>query len=355
MSHELYELKVQTINRETDECVSVEFAIPPDLTNLFQYQQGQYLNLEKEIDGQLLRRSYSLCSAPYENKWRIAVKEVHHGVFSCFINQKLKPGDTFMVQAPGGRFFTRLQESQSKQYVFFVAGSGITPVLSIIKQILHEEPRSRIMLFYGNQRTEQIIFLEELLALKNLYIDRLALHFLLSREEMEEELFHGRLNSEKLKRFAQVLFQPKEVDEFFMCGPETMILELRESLQQLGVDPHKIHMELFGVQIQKPKPVFEHASGSENCQVRMTLDGRTFEFILPYNSDNLLDAALKQGANLPYACKGGVCCTCKTKLIQGEVDMMVNYGLEEDEIKNGYILSCQAFPKTEKLEVNFDV
>jgi len=354
MSHELYELKVQNISRETDDCVSVEFAIPDSLQDLFQYTQGQYISLETEIKGQLLRRSYSLCSAPYEKKWSIAVKEVHNGAFSCYINQQLKIGDTLLVQTPGGRFFTKLQADQSKRYVFFAAGSGITPVIGIIKQILFVEPQSTVLLFYGNQRTEQIIFLEELLALKNRFMNRLALHFLLSREETEEELFHGRINAEKLKRFAERIFNVETIDEFFMCGPETMILELRESLQQMGVDPHHIHMELFGVQIQKPKPHFDHTAESENCLVRMTLDGRTFEFNLPYNTDNLLDAALKQGANLPYACKGGVCCTCKTKLVKGDVEMMVNYGLEADEIENGYILSCQSFPKSAKIEVNFD-
>lgn len=354
MSHELYELKVQNITRQTEDCVSVEFAIPDSLQEIFQYTQGQYISLEKELNGQLLRRSYSLCSAPFEKKWCIAVKEVHNGIFSCFVNQQLKIGDSLSVQVPGGRFFTKLEPGQSKRYVFFAAGSGITPVLGIIKQILHVEPESSVILFYGSQRTEQIIFLEELLALKNLNINRLAIHFLLSREETEEELFHGRINGEKLNRFTQSIFKIEDIDEFFMCGPETMILELREQLQRMGVDPHHIHMELFGVQIQKPKPHFDHAAGTKNCLVRMTLDGRTFEFNLPFNTDNLLDAALKQGANLPYACKGGVCCTCKTKLLKGDVEMMVNYGLEADEIEQGYILSCQSFPKSSKIEVNFD-
>ncbi|MBK8296984.1 MAG: hypothetical protein IPK91_06855 [Saprospiraceae bacterium] len=188
MSHELYELKVQNISRETDDCVSVEFAVPDSLQDIFQYSQGQYISLEKELNGQLLRRSYSLCSAPFEKKWRIAVKEVHNGVFSCFVNQQLKIGDILSVQVPAGRFFTKLNPEQSKRYVF-AAGSGITPILGIIKQILKVEPESSVLLFYGSQRTEQIIFLEELLALKNLNKERLALHFYFLEKKQKKNYF----------------------------------------------------------------------------------------------------------------------------------------------------------------------
>ncbi|HEX5624985.1 MAG TPA: 2Fe-2S iron-sulfur cluster-binding protein, partial [Saprospiraceae bacterium] len=224
-----------------------------------------------------------------------------------------------------------------------------------VKEILHAEPDSSIQLFYGNQRSDQIIFLEELMALKNIYTNRLALHFLLSREEMEEPLFNGRINRDKIIHFSKTLFQVNEVDEFFMCGPETMLLELRDTLLELGADERHIHLELFGVQVQKPKPVVATREGHEICQVKMTLDGRTFQYPLAFNSESLLDSALRQGAHLPFACKGGVCCTCKTKLLSGTVEMAVNYGLEPDKIKNGYILSCQAYPTSEEVEVNFDL
>lgn len=357
MIHDLYELQVKAITRETDDCVSVTLDVPQELKEVFKYQQGQYLTFEKKFDGNAepIRRSYSLCSAPNENIWKVAVKEVHNGVFSNYVNKELKVGDKLMVLPPDGRFLTKLDSTHKKQYVFFAAGSGITPVISILKEILAVEKQSDILLFYGSQKTDQIIFLEELMALKNLHPAQLSLHFLLTREEMEEPMFNGRITKSKLLSFARYLFNVDEVDEYFMCGPETMLLELRSALIELGVDAKKIHLELFGVQIQKPKPQIELKAGHEICKVKMTLDGRTFEYPLHFNTDSILDSALKQGAHLPFACKGGVCCTCKTKLISGQVQMAVNYGLEPEEIKNGYILSCQSFPTSEQVEVNFDV
>lgn len=356
MQHQSFDLRVKEVVRESPDCVSVTFDVPENLSEKFSYRQGQYLTLEKLFENiaEPIRRSYSLCSAPYEKKWKVAVKEVHNGVFSNYINRDLRAGEVLKVLPPDGRFFTSLNAGHKKLYVCFASGSGITPVVSIIKQILYEEPASRIILFYGNQKTEQIIFLEELMALKNLYTGRLSVHFILSREEMEEPLFNGRIDKSKLLAFAKYIFNCNEVDEFFMCGPETMLVELRETLISLGVDTRKIHLELFGVQVQKPVPKIAYEEGHEYCKVKMTLDGRTFEYALKFNTESLLDSALKQGAHLPFACKGGVCCTCKTKLISGNVQMAVNYGLEPEEIKNGYILSCQSYPTTENLEVNFD-
>ncbi len=357
MIHKVYNLKVKEICRETEDCVTVTLDVPESCKEAFHYQQGQYLTLEKKIEGvdEPVRRSYSLCSAPSEHQWKVAVKEVHNGVFSNYINKQLKAGDELGVLPPEGRFFTKLDPLHQKEYVFFAAGSGITPVISIIKEILIVESKSKVILFYGNQRSDQIIFLEELMALKNLHPAQLSLHFILSREEMEEPLFNGRINKSKLLSFAKYIFNVNEVDEFFMCGPETMLLELREALIELGVDARKIHLELFGVQVQKPIPKIEYQAGHESCLVKMTLDGRTFEYPLKFNTESLLDSALKHGAHLPFACKGGVCCTCKTKLVAGNVQMAVNYGLEPDEIANGYILSCQSFPTSEFVEVNFDL
>ncbi len=356
MTHDLYDLKINEINRETEDCVTVTVEVPPALQEVFKFQQGQYLTFEKKLEGltEPVRRSYSLCSAPSENKWRVAVKEVHNGIFSNYINKELKIGDVLSVLPPDGRFFTKMDPSHQKQYVLFAAGSGITPIISIIKEILFVEPKSSIILFYGNQRSDQVIFLEELMALKNIHTAQLSLHFLLSREEMEEPLFNGRIDKTKLLSFAIHFFKLNEVDEFFMCGPETMLIELRETLIESGVDTKKIHLELFGVQVQKPIPKIEYKAGHEICRVKVTLDGRSFEYPLKFNTETILDSALKQGAHLPFACKGGVCCTCKTKLISGNVQMAVNYGLEKDEIANGYILSCQSYPTSEYVEVNFD-
>ncbi len=357
MTHELYDLRVKDIKRETPDCVSVTIEVPEELRTIFQFYQGQYLSFEKVLDSdkEPVRRSYSLCSAPSEGIWKVAVKEVHNGIFSTYINRNLKIADTIKVLPPSGRFFTQLDPGQKKQYVFFAAGSGITPVISIIKEILTIEIQSTILLFYGNQRIDQVIFLEDLMAIKNQFPERVSLHFIFSREEMEEPLFNGRINNEKLFSFAKIFFNPLEVDEFFMCGPETMLIELREGLLKLGVNVKQIHLELFGVQVQKPIPKVHYEEGHEICQIKLTLDGRTIEYPLRFNTQSILDSALKQGAHLPFACKGGVCCTCKTKLISGKVEMAVNYGLEPDEIENGYILSCQAYPTSESVEVNFDL
>lgn len=354
MSHEFHELSVSSITQETKDCVSITLECTDGHPDFLNFTQGQHLTLIHPTLGEDLKRSYSICSAPWEKKLRIACKKVHNGVFSTFLNDELVVGQHIKSQIPDGRFYTKLDSSNKKQYVFFSAGSGITPVISIIKQILFEEPLSTVILFYGNQKTEQIIFLEELMGLKNTYPDRLSLHFILSKEELEESLYNGRINKEKLLEFCLFFFKPIEVDEYFMCGPETMVLELREALIELKVDPKKIHLELFGIEIIREAPKSSHHKPGETCHVRITLDGRTFEYPLAYNTVSILDSALQQGARLPFACKGGVCCTCKAKLLSGEVDMLVNYGLEPDELENGYILSCQSFPKTEIIELSFD-
>ncbi len=354
MVHESYSLRVKEINRETADCVSILFDIPNELKSKYSFHQGQHLTLLHPTEGEQVKRSYSICSAPYEQEVRIASKRMHGGIFSTYLNETLKVGDFVQVQIPEGRFYTDLKKDQKNLYVFFASGSGITPILSNIKHILHEEAESSILLFYGNRHTDSIIFLEALMGLKNLYPERLSLHFLLSREELEEPILNGRLQVEKLNQFAKVFFKVEEVSAFFLCGPETMLLDLREGLLRLGVPQERIHMELFGVQIQKSAPVSMQHDTGDSSRIRITLDGRKFEYQLPYNSQSILDSAMSQGARLPYACKGGVCCTCKAKLLSGEVNMLVNYGLEPDEIKNGYVLSCQSYPKTAVVELSFD-
>ncbi|MBK8954866.1 MAG: 2Fe-2S iron-sulfur cluster binding domain-containing protein [Saprospiraceae bacterium] len=353
MQHKIFSLRVSSVKPETTDAVTIDFEVPDQLKNEFKYHSGQHITLIHPTLGESVKRSYSMCSAPYENKLQIASRRVTHGLFSNFLNDELKVGDEIQVEVPDGRFFIPLDPSHENMFVFFASGSGITPILSHIKEILHTETKSRIQLFYGNRHTDSIMFLEELMALKNIYPERLSLHFLLSREELEEELFHGRISAEKLDRFVKQFFNPEEVDAFFMCGPESMLLELREKLLNLGVPGSKIHLELFGVQIPKPAPKVV-VDGDSSSLVRVTLDGRTFEYSLPFNTESILDSALQQGAKLPFACKGGVCCTCKAKLLKGEVEMVTNYGLEPEEVKNSYILTCQSYPKTPKVELSFD-
>jgi ring-1,2-phenylacetyl-CoA epoxidase subunit PaaE len=245
-----------------------------------------------------------------------------------------------------------LDPQNAKQYLLFAAGSGITPVMSIIKSILCIEPQSHVSLLYGNQSTEDTIFLEELLALKNKYLQQFQIHFILSREDMEEPLFCGRIGKEKLDAFNTRLFDIDEIDEFMICGPEEMNLEIRESLLAKGIPAKKIHMELFGISIARHRTILSGNPGQSH--VKVTADGRSFEFELGYSGISLLDAALKYSKALPFACKGGVCCTCKAKLVKGQVEMDVNYGLEPDEVANGYILTCQSHPRTPEVIIDYD-
>ncbi len=349
-----YPLIVKDIRRETADCVSVAMEIPDALREVFAFHQGQYLTFKTVMDGEEVRRSYSICSCPADDEWRVAVKEVPDGRFSTYVNRQLKKGAVLEVAPPNGRFFTELSPTQAKTYTLFAAGSGITPILSIASSILRMEPLSRVQLFYGNQQSDSIIFLERLEALKNLYLPRFSIHYLLSREQQEEPLLNGRLDREKLETFVGKLFFPEKVDEAFICGPEPMILDLREGLAALGMDPRHIHVELFGVQLARPKPRVEVEHVGKTCAVTIKVDGKTSQFSLPFGTQSILDAALAKGAPLPYACKGGVCCTCKAKLLEGKVGMAVNYGLEPEELERGFVLSCQSYPESDRVSIDFD-
>lgn len=352
-------LKIIDIRRETADTVSIAFSIPDSLTQDYQFLPGQYLTFKREIDGEEVRRSYSICSSE-EETLRVAVKKVPKGRFSTFANEVLQPGDELEVMTPMGRFTTPIDAQHQKQYVAFCAGSGITPILSILKTVLQKEPRSQFTLFYGNKNFDSIIFREEIEALKNKYLGRLSVHHVLSRERLGSPLFTGRIDVEKCNAFAKTFFDPKEVDAFFLCGPETMIRSVTESLVNLGADSKRVHFELFtspagnlgGKKIATATAV-EVVDGYQS-KVTVVLDGDAFDFSLDYGGDNVLDAALKQGADLPFACKGGVCCTCRARLLEGEVKMDVNYALEEEEVKAGFILTCQSHPRSERIVVDFD-
>ncbi len=352
-------LKVKDIRKETPDCVSVAFDVPETLADSYSYIPGQYLTLKAQINGEEVRRSYSICTDPEEGL-RVAIKKVPDGRFSTFANELLQEGEEVDVMTPMGNFHTPISADNEKNYVAFAAGSGITPIMSIMKAILKREPKSTFMLFFGNRQTESIIFKEEIEALKNKYLGRLSVHHVLSRMFSGNELFDGRIDEEKCRRFSQIFFDPSEVDAFFLCGPEQMIFDVTETLKQLEVDPEKIHFELFTspagklgqTKTDSPKKDFDPASESH---VTINLDGSAFKITLPYGGPAILDAALKYGADLPYACKGGVCCTCRAKLVEGEVDMDVNYALEPEEVEAGFILTCQAHPRTPEVKVDFDV
>ncbi len=358
MSVHFEKIRIKQIRRETPDCVSIVFDIPQELQEKFFYRHGQHLTMRTFINGEEIRRSYSLCSSPLENEWRIAVKKAEAGLFSTYANQVLKTGDLLEVMPPLGHFYTEINPAYKKSYVAFVAGSGITPVISVIKTILATEPNSSFTLVYGNRNRSSIIFREQLEALKNKYINRFSLIHVLSREMTDAPINHGRIDAAKCALLFEKMIDIK-ADEFFICGPEEMIFTVKDFLQKQDVEEKKIHFELFttpGIN-QKVKTKTKKHEQTEKAKSHVTakLDGIIFGFDVDYDGDAILDAALKQGADLPYSCKGGMCCTCKARLLEGEVEMDVHYGLEAEEIQEGFILACQSHPKTKKVVIDFDI
>ncbi|MFQ5446865.1 MAG: 1,2-phenylacetyl-CoA epoxidase subunit PaaE [Saprospiraceae bacterium] len=350
-------LKIRDIRRETGDCVSIGFEVPAELKNEYAFSPGQHLTLRTRLNGEEIRRSYSICTSPADDDLRVAVKKVEGGRFSTFANEKLQQGQVLDVMSPMGTFTPKLSPEQAKYYVAFAAGSGITPVISIMKSVMETEPQSCFTLFYTNQRTDSIIFLERLDALKSKYMERLAVHYILTKEDPGTELLHGRIDRQKCQRLCSALLDVEDVDEFFLCGPEEMIRNIKATLTDLGVDGEKVHFELFTASATKKgskKVKWIPPAQPVLSKITITLDGKTFAF--DYNSSGqvILDAAQKAGADLPYACKGGVCCTCKAKVLEGDVEMEVNYGLVPEQVAVGYVLTCQAHPRTEKVVLSFD-
>lgn len=354
-----YSLKVKEITPETGDCVSVALDVPEELKEVFQFAPGQYLTFKKDLNDAEVRRSYSICVSPNDQELRVAIKKVEQGKFSGYANTDMKVGDLLDVMPPMGKFSPRKSDATKKNYLAFAAGSGITPVMSIMKTVLQNEPESQFTLVYGNKNRNTIIFREAIEGLKNIYMQRLRLYHVLSREMMDVPLFNGRINAEKVKTFADTLINLKEIDEVFICGPEEMLLSVRQQLQDLGVPHEKIHIELF-TSPDQPQASHENwvkthkQEDGKSSKVSIRLDGATFEMELPYNGDSILDAALKHGADLPYACKGGVCSTCRAKVTEGSVVMETNYALEKDEVAKGFVLTCQSHPTSEKVVIDFD-
>ena len=358
MSIHFHPLTITELKKETEDCVSVSFEIPGNLKEHFSFKQGQSLTMRTIINNEEVRRTYSLCSSPLDNKWKVAIKKVESGLFSSYANSTLKKGDVLEVMEPVGKFYVELNPAHQKNYLAFAAGSGITPLLSIITTTLRTEPGSHFTLVYGNKSRSSIIFFEELEGLKNKYLNRFNFINILSRERTDAPINFGRINAEKLNDLEK-LVDYTSFDDTFICGPSAMIFCVKDYLEQKGMDKKKIHFELFTTPGQKRttdnRQLATDNSGP-NSRISVRLDGRSFDFDLSLTSEmTLLDAALKEGADLPFACKGGVCCTCKARLLEGEVSMDVHWGLEEEEIEQGYILTCQSHPKTEKVVVDFDV
>jgi ring-1,2-phenylacetyl-CoA epoxidase subunit PaaE len=354
-----YDLRVNDVRQETADCVSVALAVPDPLKETFRFTSGQYLTFRHTLGDQEVRRSYSICSSPAEGELRVAIKRVEQGKFSTYANSDLKAGDMLETMPPMGKFTPYDAQSEGKNYLAFAAGSGITPIISIMRTVLEHTATSTFTLVYGNKSRHSVIFREQLEALKNTYMKRLRLFHVLSREYMDVPLFNGRINAEKCNDFCDKLIDIKTIDEAFLCGPEEMILSVREQLVQLGMESPKVHIELF-TSPDQPKVAHQkweathQASKGLVSQVSITLDGTTFDMEVPFVGESILDAALRNGADLPYACKGGVCCTCRARVMEGEVEMEVNYSLEHDEVEKGFVLTCQAHPRTERVIIDFD-
>ncbi len=353
-----YPIQVNSVQKETNDCTVVSFDIPDNLRDNFKYQPGQHFTLKKRINDEDVRRSYSLCSSPLDNQWKVAVKQIPDGKFSSYINQNLKENDILEVMPPSGVFGVKPDANVSKNYVFFAAGSGITPILSMIKTHLATEPHSKCQLFYLNKNAKSIIFKEELEQVRNKYFGRFEIFYFLTREQRDIELFNGRFTAEKIKDLSETILNVDNTDECFICGPENMIFLIRDELAKLGLSKDNIHYELFvtGLSEADKKRVDKARKKRKGATDITILDGgKEFHFEMSKEDDNILDAALSAGADLPFACKGGVCSTCKCKIVDGKVEMKVNYALEKDEVKQNYILSCQAIPTTSKVVVDFDV
>jgi ring-1,2-phenylacetyl-CoA epoxidase subunit PaaE len=353
-------LSISDIRKETPDTVSIAFDVPVALKSDYQFAQGQYLTLKGTIDGDEIRRSYSICVSPLDHELRVAVKQVPQGVFSTYANNDLKVGDELDVMTPTGNFFTPIEPSKVKNYVLFAAGSGITPIMSIMKTVLEEEPSSTVTLFYGNKKSGNIIFQEQIEDLKNQFTQRLSVNYVLTEEHPGSDLFYGRIDEDKCEKFATHLFDPLAVDAYFLCGPEQMIRTAASVLESKGVNKDLIHFELFTspssvIEGKTEKAEFkETAVEIENAEITVILDDETSTYILENKQENILDSAMNQGIDVPYACKGAVCMTCRAKLLEGEASMDKNYALTDQEVEQGYILTCQAHPKTQKVVVSFD-
>lgn len=354
-------LKVADVRPEGSDALCISFEVPPSLRDAFRFLPGQHVGLRTHIGGQEVRRTYSICSGADDSYLRIGVRVHDNGSMSQHI-AKLRGGDNIDVLTPTGRFFVEPKPSAARTYCAFAGGSGITPILGIVKNLLAQEPDSRFILFYSNRTTASIMFAEELLALKDRYPARLSLYFLLSREPQDVELFNGRLDRDKVTLLSRQVFDPLHTDAFLLCGPGDMIESVRDTLLRLGVEPARIHTERFANdmpagalrtdEIFQAKPRRETAE--EVAHITITMDGRQRSFAMLDDDATVLDAAERVGMELPYSCRAGVCSTCRVKVTRGTAEMATNYALEPWEVQAGFILCCQARPTSGELELTYD-
>ena len=365
MSTLFHPLRVRAIEPDTPEAVIVSFDVPAELRERFAFTQGQYLTLRADIDGNDLRRSYSICAGVDDAHLRVGVRRVNGGVFSNWLNTHVKPGDTIQVMPPQGRFFVPLAPEARRHHLGIAGGSGITPILSIMKTVLAREPLSRFTLIYGNRRQQSTMFKEEIEDLKNRWLTRLVLHHVFSDEPTDSPINHGLMNREKIGEFLRTLVRPGTIDHAYICGPFMMNDEAEAALIAAGVPEDRIHIERFGV---PPSAAAAGAAGeaagavvhearpedADRCRVTLIRDGLTREFDFRKDDPSVLDAASAAGLEVPFSCTSGVCGTCRAKVIDGQVRMTRNFALEKHEVEAGFVLTCQAHPLTDRLVLSFD-
>ena len=351
-------LTVAAVERATADAIAVRFAVPEHLRDDYRFIQGQFLTLRGQFGGEELRRSYSICCAVSDFAARgelaVGIKAIPGGRFSAWANTHLKPGDTVEVMTPDGRFHTRLDPAHGKHYVAFAGGSGITPVLSLVKTTLEVEPESRFTLVYGNRNIASIMFGEDLEELKNRHLGRFAMIHVLSDEPQEVALFNGLLNAEKCTQLLDTLIPPGGIDEAFICGPAPMMDAAEAALAAAGVAREKIHVERFGTPLPQAGAKAQPVAGAPSAEVDVISGGTTRRIAVPYEGGGVLETALAAGLDLPYACRAGVCCTCRARVLEGAVRMDRNYTLTEHEIAQGFVLTCQSHPVSARVVVSYD-
>ncbi|HEY7964211.1 MAG TPA: 2Fe-2S iron-sulfur cluster-binding protein [Steroidobacteraceae bacterium] len=357
-------LRVAAVTPDAEDAVAIELELPEALRAEYRGTPGQHVVVRTRIDGQETRRTYSLVNAPGERPLRIVPRVHPRGRMSRFLAEQLRAGDALEVLPPNGSFTPRTAAQPAGTYVAFAAGCGITPVLSVVRSLLAHEP-ARVILFYGNSGSARTMCLEDLLALKDRHLGRLSLHFVMSREPQEAELYNGRIDAARVRRFAGVLFEPRGVTEYFLCGPGDMIEQVSTTLRELGVEPARVHAEHFTVATATPataeaaRPAAGDTTGAsaattDQAEVSILMDGRRRSFAMKRDDETVLDAAARAGIDLPFSCRAGVCSTCRTKVVRGEVEMAQNYALEDWELEQGYVLACQSRVKTPVLELDYD-
>ncbi|HRG59120.1 MAG TPA: FAD-binding oxidoreductase [Bacteroidia bacterium] len=348
-----HSLIVKEVTRETADCVSISFQIPAELSSDFKYFQGQYITFKLIVNGQEIRRSYSVCSSPLtDSDLRVAVKKVKDGRGSIFLNEHVKSGDVLEVMPPMGNFYTAMNASNNKEYILFAGGSGITPMLSIIKTVLKAEPNSKIQLFYGNENESSIIFMKQLNTLEQESLGKLKVHYIINQSDANTpEIYRGIMTQEKVLSLMKSFVQITSDSEIFICGPTPMMQNVEQALISLNVPKPQVHLEYFTAPVEANTN--EPIVGAKKASLTIILDGdEVVTELLP--DESILEAALRINLDAPYACQGGSCCTCRALLTEGKVDMKVNYALLDAEVKQGFILTCQSYALTDNVVVDYD-